>query len=920
MGGAVVMPGEPPEPPAQEDEFSLWLAAYDERLAAGASVASLDEVGAPAALRSRLEREAAWCQLVRRIWPQIAEPELDRSRTGSAEASQLEESVPSELGRFVIRSELGRGSFGIVYLAYDARLRREVALKVPRAEVFLTPELRARFRHEAMAAAGLDHPHIVPVYEAGEEGPVCFIASAYCPGITLATWLRQRQRPVPYRTAASLVATLADAVEHAHRRGVLHRDLKPSNVLLELPGSAKKEGEGDSEDLIPRVTDFGLAKLLDDGSGAKVSVNPTQMGVLLGTPSYMAPEQADGKPGAVGPAADIYSLGVILYEVLTGRPPFQEDSVLQTLVLVRTQDPLPPSRLRVRLPRDLETICLKCLHKQPHSRYGTAGALAEDLRRFLALEPIRARPTPAWERALKWSRRRPALAALGGTTALAAITLAIVIGFANVRLKRERDLAEKRRLEAVANLRKACDAVDRMLTRVSEQRLKDIPQVEPIQRALLEDALEFYRDFARQAHDDPEVLLETSRAYRRLGQTYGFFGLIDEAERCFGEAIALQGNLAATLPAIAAHRVELVTTRIELAKLWRNLDRGNDGLEAVQQALTLVEGLTDGDPGNSDYIVQQATALHVRAMILQDLHQDESAKTDYEKAIELLDNLAKRFPLTIGHQTKASVSRHNLAILIEDQGQLDESERIHRLNLNFWEKLAESEPSHLDYRSKVAMTLESLAALLQKTGRDADALATLRRAALERSKIIRDLPNTPYHFGKLAESLTKSAAMATARGDLAEARRLLEESLAARRAALALAPGNAAFVKSAASVFAELSETLIRLKDHQAASKIAVELASLSGDGGRETLRAGSFLSRCVRLATADPELTDTRRAELAKMYADQAVAMVRESLKKGPHDLEALRKDASFDSVRDRPDFSSLFAGSAAPQRKSKP
>ena len=470
------------------------------------------------ALRSRLEREAAWCQLVRRIWPQVADADPDASGSSPPDQTQPAESLLSELGRFVIRRELGRGSFGIVYLAYDARLRREVALKVPRAEVFLTPELRARFRHEAMAAAGLDHPNIVPVYEAGEEGPVCFIASAYCPGITLAAWLRQRQRPVPYRTAASLVATLADAVEHAHRRGVLHRDLKPSNVLLELQPGATAHGEGDGGDLVPRVTDFGLAKLVDDGSGANASVNPTQMGVLLGTPSYMAPEQADGKPSTVGPAADIYSLGVILYEVLTGRPPFQEDSVLQTLVLVRTQDPLPPSKLRGRLPRDLETICLKCLHKQPQSRYATALALAQDLRRFLAVEPIRARPASAWERALKWSRRRPALVALGGTTALAAVTLAIVIGLATVRLKHERDRAENKRLEAVANLRKARDAVDRMLTRVSEQRLKDIPQVEPIQRALLEDALEFYRDFAQQAHDDPEVLLETSRAYRRLGQ------------------------------------------------------------------------------------------------------------------------------------------------------------------------------------------------------------------------------------------------------------------------------------------------------------------------------------------------------------------------------------------------------------------
>ena len=180
---------EPGSAPGNDDA-ALWLAACDERLAAGEPIASLEEVGVPAALRPRLEVEAAWCQLVRRIWPHSTEPELSPSNLWSEDEARLSEEHPTELGRFVIRRELGRGSFGIVYLAYDPRLRRELALKVPRGEVLLSSELRARFRNEAMAAAGLDHPNIVAVYEAGEEGPCCFIASAYCPGITLAAWLR----------------------------------------------------------------------------------------------------------------------------------------------------------------------------------------------------------------------------------------------------------------------------------------------------------------------------------------------------------------------------------------------------------------------------------------------------------------------------------------------------------------------------------------------------------------------------------------------------------------------------------------------------------------------------------------------------------------------------------------------------------
>jgi WD40 repeat protein len=489
MGGADVTPEEPGTLPPEE-EFSLWLAACDERLAAGDPVGSPDELGAPAALRERLEREAAWCQLVRRMWPHAAHSNLDQTSYQLSVPPWTPAPAPAGLGRFAIRRELGRGAFGVVYLAYDPRLRRELALKVPRAEVLLTPELRRRFQHEAMAAAGLDHPNILPVYEAGEEGSVCFIASAYCPGITLAAWLRQRSGPVPYRVAAGLVATLAEAVEHAHRRGVLHRDLKPSNVLLETPAPGTLGGDG--SELVPRITDFGLAKLVDEGPGASDAASPTLSGVILGTPSYMAPEQAEGHSGAVGPAADIYSLGVILYEGLTGRPPFQEDSALETLVLVRTQDPLPPSRLRPRLPRDLETICLKCLHKDPAARYGTAALLAEDLGRYLRNEPILARPVGQLERFRRWCRRNPVIAGLTATVFGLLVAVAMGATVAAVRLNHVAAEAETARQREAGERRKAETALTDMYTAYG---LTTGSQGDPA-RAVL-----WFANAARQDHD-----------------------------------------------------------------------------------------------------------------------------------------------------------------------------------------------------------------------------------------------------------------------------------------------------------------------------------------------------------------------------------------------------------------------------------
>jgi WD40 repeat protein len=406
---------------AFDEDYASWLAAWDDVLA-GRRPANFPAKEVPAELRPRLERDLAWLSLLRQRLPIHPEAAPVRTEGGNKYTKPTpnssdtdQEAVPARLGRFEIRRELGHGSFGRVFLAYDLILRREVALKVPRLEILPHPELRERFQREARAAARLDHPNLVPVYEGGEIGPVCYIASAYCPGVTLAAWLRGRSEPVPAELAARFMVPLADVVAHAHSRGVLHRDLKPSNVLLEPAVALRPDGL----DFVPRITDFGLAKL-----SAEETQNLTQSGVVLGTPSYMAPEQASGgKSKEIGPATDVYALGAILYELLTGRPPFLAESMLDMLEQVRSREPVPPRRLRPRLPRDLETICLKCLQKEPSKRYANAQELADDLGRFLKHEPIKARPTPAWEQGIKWMKRRPTQAALVGVSTLALLSL-----------------------------------------------------------------------------------------------------------------------------------------------------------------------------------------------------------------------------------------------------------------------------------------------------------------------------------------------------------------------------------------------------------------------------------------------------------------------------------------------------------------
>jgi serine/threonine protein kinase len=899
-------PAVPAMNPLEDDRYITYLAAQDDALASGGSHSTVaDDLGdLSVELNDRLKDDVAWCEFVRSEWRKREDgAPLEPAEPGTPQPS------PARFGRFEVRRELGRGSFGVVFLAYDPRLRRQVALKVPRPEVLDTADMRWRFEREARAAAGLDHPNIVPVFEAGEDGSIAYIASAYCPGPTLAVWLKAQEAPVAPRLAARIVLKLAEAIAHAHSRGVLHRDLKPGNVIMEpapTAASDRRDGDNDGLDRIPRVTDFGLARLAGTTQDATAA---THSGAILGTPSYMAPEQAQGAGAKVGPAADVYGLGAILYALLVGRPPFQADSVLDTLLLLRTQEPVAPSRLRPRVPRDLETVCLKCLAKEAGRRYATAAALTEDLRRFLAAEPIHARPTPAWELAIKWIRRHPAPAGLIGTAVAAAIALTVVILTATVRLKRERDRAEARRQEAVLNLRKARDAVDRMLTRLSVERLKDIPQVEPVRRALLEDALEFYRDFARQAHDDPDVLLEASRAYGRLAESYKSAGWNDQAERCHQEAFAIQNQLASKFPNVAFYRKELARTQTSLAIFWYDSGRQAEALETYRKSLAVLEALIRANPGEADFRGEEAATHEYYGIALAKLGRLDEAAAELQKEIDLLDELARRFPVATNYAGRAAVGRGNLAGVLVAAGRLDAAEAVLRKNLEFWEGLRQADPAVENNRSKLALTLYNFGYVMMKLERKREAEEAFRRSVELRAALTRDFPSTPHHFGALGGTLLSLGKLAGARGDLAEVRRLRERAIAAHGATVALAPKNDEYRRHVRDTSADFIEVLIGLREHDDASNAIAEFVALSPGSGPDCFRAASFLARCVSLAASDKQLPDAKRSETVAHYADRAMELLRESLKTGHRDAGALSKDPSFEALRLRAEWRALLA-----------
>lgn len=399
------------------------------------------------------------------------------SGDGTAPAALLPD-APSAPPGYELLVELGRGGMGVVYKARQLGLNRLVALKMILGGGFASSAMRERFRAEGEAVARVQHPNIVQIHEVGEHQGQPFFSLEFCSGGALDRKLAGM--PLPPREAAQLLVGLARAVHFAHERGIVHRDLKPANVLL---SDDKQQGA------VPKIADFGLAKDLD-------VAGQTHSGAVVGTPSYMSPEQAAGRTREIGPPTDIYALGAILYECLTGRPPFRAAALVETLRLVQEAEPVAPRTLQPNTPLDLDTICLKCLQKEPARRYLTALALAEDLERFHAGEPIRARPVGAFERGLKWVRRKPAIAGL-----IAAVLLLLIGGVTGITLalleaNRERDKAitaeglAKKNLEtanvetenaqhtlAIKTIRSVHDAIARFNVLDARLQLEEIPEV-----------------------------------------------------------------------------------------------------------------------------------------------------------------------------------------------------------------------------------------------------------------------------------------------------------------------------------------------------------------------------------------------------------------------------------------------------------
>jgi tetratricopeptide (TPR) repeat protein len=652
---------------------------------------------------------------------------------------------------YEILGELGRGGMGVVYKARQLRLNRLVAIKMIRAGEESGRAALARFRTEAEAAARVQDPHVVQVYEVGDKNGHPFCVMEYVNGGSLAQ--RLAGAPLEPCVAARLMETLARAVQAIHDQGILHRDLKPSNILLHVSPAVQSTTVTSallqSPACVPKISDFGLAKPAE-------AVGLTQTGAVLGTPSYMAPEQAESRSDAIGVSADVYGLGAILYEMLTGRPPFRGVTVLQTLEQVRNQEPLPPRQLQPAVPLDLETICLKCLQKEPTKRYASAAELANDLERFRQNLPIQARPVSRWERGFKWARRRPALATLGAAIVFGMIA-ALVGGLTyTLQLSAAHEETERQRQQAGRSYNKALEAVQQMLVRMGAERVEAIPGTEDVQVEALKDAIRLCQDLQKeQEQPDPDLYTRLGFALTYLGNRQMALGLPDEAEENCRRGMEVLDNLPpelrdtpachhqsafaryilANILAAKNHRAGAKRLYLEACEILTSLGDAHAERELLTHCYTGL-GQLDGNPALTRKYYRQAVEQneflrkddpdnwHYRNQLGQSLYNlahnnlfngnAEEAETLFQRCTDLLEPFAERGPGSKDQPSQRVVAQNilfhcysGLGILWSNRGVADKAESFHLKAITLGERLALLYP-HPPQRGELAQSYVTL--------------------------------------------------------------------------------------------------------------------------------------------------------------------------------------------------------------------
>jgi serine/threonine-protein kinase len=772
--------------------------------------------------------------------------------------------VPAIEG-YEVLGELGRGGMGVVYRARQVLLNRSCVLKMILAGAHADSESVVRFLAEAAAVARLQHANIVQIHHIGVADGLPYFELEYVEGGSLDR--RLDGTPWPAHRAAELVEALARGAAEAHRQGIIHRDLKPGNVLLTADGT-------------PKITDFGLAKSLAGDSGL------TRTDSIMGSPSYMAPEQAAGQAKLLGPLADVYSLGAILYELLTGGAPFRGTTVLEIIEQVKHTEPVPPSRLVPGLPRDVVTIALKCLQKEPGKRYDSAAALADDLRRFLRGESILARPVGPIMRGWRWCRRNPVVAGLAAalTAILVLATAASLVAYGRMsRLARgervarlaavremqaaeharEQEAAQRQRAEA--NFHRARAAVDGYLTKVSESQLLNVPGLQPLRRELLESALRFYQDFLEERGDDPTLRVELAATQSRIGRIQAELGATDAARRTLNSAIAAYEAEITKNPQDRALHKALADTWLDLGNLAYNF--GGQGtapevLAAREKATKLREALARSRPDDPDCQRDLADALGQLAIAHIQAGRDSVPAS--LRGAELRLALFLKSPDDPRLNSSLADSMNGIAVALSNSGRDAYALRMYLRSAEYDRIAYRNLPHNFEYGCNLGISYINAVKAYRKLGWVEEAVAEARKAVELCRRLVRDQPAVPFvrrHFVWALEALVESQH---------EAGRVAEAARTGR----------------------ELGQSL----------NLVVDTPKLIFDGACWHAR----LSRWAGERKSSPE---HQEEDEAHGEAQQAVEQLQRAIESGFADLEAIRGNKLLDPLRGRADFQKLVA-----------
>ncbi len=828
-------------------------------------------------------------------------PDVDHPPRGVL-ASEVQSGMSSrssfpKVAGYELLSELGRGTMGVVYKARQMALQRFVALKMIVAGGHATEEQRARFENEARAVAALQHPNIVQIHELGTSDGLPFLSLEFVDGMPLDA--RIDGTPQPPQAALALIEILARAIQVAHAHGIIHRDLKPANVLVAGDGT-------------PKITDFGLAKNLESQS------SQTRSGSQIGTPSYMAPEQAMSE--SYGHLVDVYALGAILYEMLVGRPPFLGASPYETTMLVVNEEPVRPSLLVSQVPADVETICLKCLQKDPDRRYADAAALAEDCRRFLAGEPILSRPISPAERLWRWCRRNPRTSALAATVVGLLALVAVGSTAAALRIAKARNDAVDANLAADAAKRTAIEnalladkrtnlALASYQTLVEAVRsLEETPGTTTLKRKLLEESLNGVNSLAENMGDSSSTETTALATHMLLGNLYSSLGKSSEAmdQYLMAHTIAwdrardkphndaAQGNLAAVLSKLGTMRHELehdmvasVNCYRQSLDIWRKLQAGPRGTEGPVELETIAANLAEG-------------ATNLGVILLNQGLIKESAPLIRE-GIDARQKLLDRFPEEAFLRSAQAVSYQAMGEACYLTGELQEAIKYYGLSLSTNEDLHAANRDDTATRIALAEVLGNFGDLHLRMGEIDNARRVWERSlALHRDVLALDV-NDVDQARSVAYDLYRLGTVESMAGDEEEAARRFDEALRMREEIVAIDPKN-----SERKI--ELMLTRSRCGDVEGALSIA---ASIRGSAQAITTDVLLALARChtqcaVKLRPTDPAAADTQ--------ANHAVEAVRNAVAAGYRDRVTLTIDPDLLPLQSLPAYREIVGRIAAP------